>query len=479
MAANPDRLSALDAAFLDLETPLAPLTVGWTLLFAGRAPTPAALRRHLGARLDALPRLRRRLVEPALGLGDPHWVDDGGFDLARHVHAIRLAPPAGAEALRELAATLLAAPLDRRRPLWRTTLVEGLRPSGFALVGQAHHALVDGMAALELGTMLLDAPGASDATPTPGRWAPASPPSAVRVSADAIARRARTMTAFDEATARSALCDAALVAQRLAAPVRERSALERSASAARRIAFASVPLDDLRVAARHHGATVNDALLAAVAVAIGAALARRGEPVATARALVPASTRAADEPGASHANRISFLTVDLPLGARDPADALRLVRGRTNARKRSGESGAADVLLRAADALPPAARSRLTRVAARRARYTLVVSSLAGPREAPTLLGRELVAGWPAVPLTDGHALAIGALSLGGRLHVGLTADAALVPDVADIARDVERALDALRAAPEAVPVPWRARALTRRAQRGASRYTGPPSETA
>ena len=73
----PDRLSALDAAFLDLETARAPLHVGWTLVFDGAPPSLAALRRHVDSRLAGIPRFRRRVVQPALGLGDAHWTDDG------------------------------------------------------------------------------------------------------------------------------------------------------------------------------------------------------------------------------------------------------------------------------------------------------------------------------------------------------------------------------------------------------------------
>src|SRR5436190_15342616 len=106
-----DRLSALDAAFLDIETARAPLHVGWTLRFGGPAPSLSALRRHVDARLGHVPRFRRRVVRPALGLGDAHWTDDVGFDVARHVHALRLAPPAGEAELRELVGVLLSRPL--------------------------------------------------------------------------------------------------------------------------------------------------------------------------------------------------------------------------------------------------------------------------------------------------------------------------------------------------------------------------------
>src|SRR5689334_8890109 len=99
-----DRPSALDLAFLDLETPQAPMHVGWTLRFgagpgaAVGAPSLAALRRHLDARLDAVPRFRRRLAPAGpLGRGGPAWIDDPAFDLARHVFAVSLPAPGATE----------------------------------------------------------------------------------------------------------------------------------------------------------------------------------------------------------------------------------------------------------------------------------------------------------------------------------------------------------------------------------------------
>lgn len=146
-----DRPSALDLAFLDLETPEAPLHVGWTLPFAGRAPALAALRRHIEARLDAVPRFRRHLVRPAAG--PRQWVDDPAFDVARHVFAVAARAPGGPAELRETAGALLSRPLPADRPLWRLYLVDGCA-DGFAIVGQAHHALVDGVAAVEVGLLL-------------------------------------------------------------------------------------------------------------------------------------------------------------------------------------------------------------------------------------------------------------------------------------------------------------------------------------
>jgi hypothetical protein len=175
-------------------------------------------------------------------------------------------------------------------------------------------------------------------------------------------------------------------------------------------------------------------------------------------------------------NRISFLPVELPVGEPDPARVLRLVRARTAAAKAGGDAGALEVLARAADALPGTGRRLLARGAVRAVGFNLVVSNVPGPPVELALLGRPLVAVHPMVPLLHGHALAIGAVSYAGRLHLGLGADAEVVPDVVDIARDLEAAFDALRVAEEpprpgdGVP-PWRARARARRStQRAANR---------
>lgn len=460
MPAAPDRLSALDAAFLDLETGRAPLHIGWTLTFDGGPPSLAALRRQIDSRLPGLPRFRRRVVEPPLGLGDPHWADDAGFDVARHVHALRLAAPAGPAELRELAGVLLADPLDRTRPLWCMTLVTGLRDGGFALVGQAHHALVDGAAALELAALLLDPARAPARRTAPARWTPAAPPSAPAALGSAVRRRASDAPAAARSLTAARGIARAAGGFLLPAPG---TTLERSLTRERSTSYASAPLEDVRAAAHRHRATVNDALLAATAVALGAALARRGEHPPAVRALVPASTRGEQEHATQHGNRVSFLAVDLPLGERDPARVLKTVALRTRARKRSGESGAGDALLRSADLLPAAGRGALARAVTKAARFTLTVSSVTGPAEPLALLGRELTGAWPAVPLLDGHALSIGALSYAGRLHCGIFADALAVPDATEIARDLERALDALRSAPPAAATPWRARARARR----------------
>jgi WS/DGAT/MGAT family acyltransferase len=470
-----DRPSALDLAFLDLETPQAPLHVGWTLRFGGAPPSLAALRRHMEARLHGVPRFRRRLIRPPFGLGAPQWADDPGFDVARHVFAVTLQTPGSQAQLRDVAGALLSRPLPVDRPMWTMYLLAGLHDGGFALVGQAHHALLDGVAAVEVAQLLF---GEAERRGSRTAWTPARPasmPHVARVTAGARARAAagtaRTIGSAVGPRAGVMLREAARTVESMARPV-PTTALDRSAGARRRLAYASVPLEAVRAAGRRHDATINDVLLAACSLALRVGLRRHDDHPTSLRALVPVNLRGAGPGDGALGNRISFLPIDLPVGEPDPRRVLRIVRGRTAAAKSGSDAAAVDVIAGAADALPDLARRLLTRAAARAVGFNVTISNIPGPSVELSLLGRPLTAVYPMVPLLHGHALSIGGLSYCGRLHLGLAADAAVLPDVVDIGRELEGAFDALRLddGDDGHPVPpWQARARERR-QRAASR---------
>ena len=113
---SPQRLSALDASFLAVESPSAHMHVGWAATFAapehGPRPGFGELFAHIAGRLGRAPRYRQRLAPDALGLHAPLWVDAEDFDPAEHIHH------SAAERLEDLADAVLSEPLRRDRPLW-------------------------------------------------------------------------------------------------------------------------------------------------------------------------------------------------------------------------------------------------------------------------------------------------------------------------------------------------------------------------
>jgi WS/DGAT/MGAT family acyltransferase len=169
----PERLSPLDASFLFAEHRSAAMHVGAVMTFAQPVDgpfDPDAFSALIGERLALVPQYRRKLRAVPGGLGLPVWVDDPDFDLAFHVRRSALPAPGGADILRELVGRLLSRRLDRTRPLWEVYLVEGLAGGGFAVVTKTHHAMVDGLASIDI------APPCSTPPRSPGRPRPTGGP---------------------------------------------------------------------------------------------------------------------------------------------------------------------------------------------------------------------------------------------------------------------------------------------------------------
>ena len=125
-----EQLSALDAAFVYLESPRTPMHIGGVYLFDAVKAGPdfgyRVVRAHVESRLAIARTFRQRLVEVPLAMGHPYWVEDPDFDLDLHMPHIGVPRPGGKDELMRLAADIFARPLSRRRPLWEMTFVDGL-----------------------------------------------------------------------------------------------------------------------------------------------------------------------------------------------------------------------------------------------------------------------------------------------------------------------------------------------------------------
>src|SRR5215208_2143120 len=177
------QLTGLDATFLHLENANQFGHVAGLSIFS-RPGEPGydpyeAWRTQLRERLSRLPPLRRRLVEVPLGLDHPSWINDPDFDLDFHVRHTAVPPPGNDEKLATTVSRLIARPLDRRRPLWLSYVIEGLSDDRFAVLTIFHHAAVDGASGVELLTLMLD-----DAHDAPSDPAPAPPWQPERIPSD-------------------------------------------------------------------------------------------------------------------------------------------------------------------------------------------------------------------------------------------------------------------------------------------------------
>ena len=151
-----DRLTPIDASFLHQEGPVSHMHIGGVTIVEGPPPTMEEFLGEIRTRLHLVPRYRHKLAYTALDSGRPVWIDDPNFNLEYHVRHTALPSPGTWEQLQELTARIFSQQLDRSKPLWEMWLIEGLEENRFALITKTHHSLIDGIAGIDLATVLFD-----------------------------------------------------------------------------------------------------------------------------------------------------------------------------------------------------------------------------------------------------------------------------------------------------------------------------------
>ncbi|WP_354700660.1 Putative diacylglycerol O-acyltransferase [Paraconexibacter sp. AEG42_29] len=455
------RLTPVDSAFLKVETNRAHMHIGWSATFTvapGAArPTVAGLRDRAAARLHWLPRCRQRLSASPLGpLGEPRWVDDERFDLDAHIVELTGAETVVSdESFARLRDAVLSEPLDRTRPLWQVVLVPRLGDGRVAVVGRVHHAMADGTAALLLAGLLLDA-DAEDGAPVP--WTPAAAPGRLNAAAGALGdgagvarslvregigavRRPRSRAQAGLRTARQ-LVDT--VREDLLSPASPSGSIVNAANGPRRTLVGHrIPLADVRAARAAHGGTINDVALAIASGALRALTIESGHEPVPLKAMIPVSVRRPEEYG-ELGNRISQVTVWLPLHLDSAGARLADVRRQTERFKQTGRADGQQTLLRGVGLLRGPARDAALRVAASAHAFNLTVSNVRGPRDPLRLFGAQLDELCPVVPIGHAHGLAVGMVSHDQDLHLGLHADPDALPRAVDLPRLLSAEVDAL-----------------------------------
>lgn len=458
---RPDRLTALDAGFLRLETPTTPMHIGGAFVLEGGPLRDSAgririddARAHVAARLRRLPRFRCRVAEVPLGLGRPTWVEDEHFDIARHVKVVDVRGDGSEQDLLDLCADIYATPLDRDHPLWELALVDGLTDGRVGLVERVHHALIDGVGGVELAAAIFDLePDTDDSVPASAGGAPTDP-GATRRLVDAIVEQAvdpvvTTGRLLSSARSPRRLGErtlgAAAIVRDLAGPRAAPAPFNGPPGPGRVLRSVPLPIDDVRAVGAAAGGTVNDVVLVTVAGAL-----RRWfdavdmEPIDV-HVLVPVSTRA-HALGEGPGNQVGAVLVELPVAEADPRRRLDLVHARMARLKRVHEGEGTAELLGAVDHLPAPIHGRLIRLVATQSVVNIVVTNVPGPPAPLYFLGARIEHIVPVVPLGAQLGLGVAVLSYCDRLTISLFADPEAVPDLGLLGRAVADEFDEVRA---------------------------------
>ncbi len=435
-----DRLKSLDAEFLYLEDRVAHMHIAGACVFPNPPPSYDDLVGLIAGKLHESPRYRQRVRSVPFELGRPIWADDPHFDVGYHVRDTALPAPGDDAAFTRLMGRLMSQPLDRKRPLWEAWLVEGLENDRWALVFKVHHAMVDGIAGVELLTVLLDLT-ADIVRLEPKPWSPQPEPtgaakvvdawSGLAEDAIATARRFAGVVRHPE----QAVSVTTSTVQGLTRYLRNMgfttsSVTEGSIGPHRSWAHATASLDEVKAVGRAFGGTVNDVILSAITSSFRELMLAHGEDVSTTtiRSLVPVSTRQNDHRGVPD-NRVSAMLFDLPVAIADPVERLAAVCDGMSVRKESSMIEAGEVITTVGDLAPPMLMGALSRAGVRlmqrnpQRSIDTITTNVPGPQFPLYCLGSEMLEYRPFVPIMHGMRLNTAILSYNGKLFFGVTGD--------------------------------------------------------
>lgn len=483
-------LSALDAAFLYLETPEMPMHVGGMYLL--QLPEDYEgdfydnFKAMIASRLHLAPVFTRKLALMPFELANPLWIEDDDIDLDYHIRRIVLPKPGTREQLEKYVGRLHSSLLDRSRPLWEFYVIEGVGGEGsrqLAFYSKVHHAALDGQAAMKLASTVLDV----SAVPRRVKPLPARPGRRqyqlgigellLEGATHGVSQVAR-LAALAPSLAVGAAKAAAKAAAGAAAVVRNgvaqralpklpswpkewvlgpRTHFNVAITNQRSFASTSLPLAQVKATGKALDATINDVVLALCSGALRRYLDDYGKvPDKSLIAAVPISTRAADDE--SQTNQVLMLPVSLASNLKDPLARLRAIQASAEKVKAlTGGSMKAKITFdlpslgvpwlmsglvslfgksRIANAMPPIAN--------------VVISNVPGPQMPLFMAGACVLTMSPVSIPVHGVAINITVQSYDGHLDFGITACRRAVPDVKTIASYIEGALAELAlAAPQ------------------------------
>lgn len=423
------RLTGEDASFLSFESDCRPMqlgavavvsSAGW-LLPDGELDGNR-LRHLIAERALSIPTLRQTLSRAPI-TGWPIWLHDSSLDIDLHV---RFAEPAANEAeVAERAGDSMLQALDRERPLWRVVVVPGSPGAKtFSLIFQAHHALVDGIAGIDLLALLFDRD-----RPLPEKATPRRDLSHVRrdelfrIAAAPTVGASCFLNALGAKHRRRDLRrkSVALVRtiSRLLTPGPRLNLHAKAGKAERSLTWFELEDRPLRLARGRLGGTPNDLVLAAVARAVDETNGGARRHVLRWRAAVPVSFRRRSERYAA-GNRIGLQLVRLDSAGGSISRSVRRIERQTGRQASGGDAEGYAVLTDLTAWTGQRSQRLLHWIAATVHSYAVLVTNVPGPSRPYTFGGATLEAIYPLVPLFGGQALSVGVVRYAGRLRVGV-----------------------------------------------------------
>ena len=391
---------------------------------------------------QAVPRFRQRVVDPALGVGNPVWVEDPDFNLDYHFRRLRLPEPGTQRQFFDLAQNLAMTPFDKARSPWEATLVEGLQGGRAGYVLKLHHATSDGLGIIQLLSRVLGkqrestaravpaVSGGGKRAPTPAQLASRQLRSSLFALPSEAAGTVSTLTRSikdwirDPQTARKGSAYLSSARSVLGNKPVPGSGLFRKRSLSWRFDGIEIPLADLKAAAKAAQGSLNDVFLAGLIGGFRRYHDEMGVSLARMPVGFPISLRTEND--AMGGNKFAGSQYAAPLDIVDPVERVRHIQ---NFVKETRAEPALDIMIRL---MPVVTRLPLAAVTAMTADFTKAqdaqISNVPGIAYPVYMGGAEITHFYPFAPV-PGCGMMIVMMSHNGRCCIGINSDRAAVTE--------------------------------------------------
>ncbi len=447
------QLTGLDASFLYLETPNAPMHISGLAIYDPSTAPGGAVRfkqiiENTTARIQRLPTLSKRLVTVPMGLDHPYWVSDGFFDPEFHIRHLALPKPGDWRQLCILISRIHARPLDRKRPLWELYVIEGLDniehlPRGsFAIFTKMHHAAVDGASGTEITAAMHDlSPDAHldnepyavevENEPTDAELLIRAQINSVKQPFRFISVARNTVPGFAQAYTRLRKGELHRVENI------PRTRFNGKISPHRVFQAVHFPLEEIKqIKNAVPGATVNDVAITICGGALRKYLLDKDElPAESLAAMAPINVRNDKERGTG-GNIVSTMTVQVRSDIEDPVERLKIVHAGTADAKELANAVGAKSMTDYTQFIPSTLTAQAARLASKWGLmnrlspiYNCVITNVPGPQVPLYNTGARMVANYGTGPIVDGMALFHAITSYCGDFAISATSCRVVMPD--------------------------------------------------
>lgn len=452
-------LSPVDQLFLWLEQRQQPMHVAGLQLFSFPEDAGPHYIRDLAESMRSYKQpkapFNQRIVNR---FGQNYVTEDKQFDIEHHFRHKALPKPGRIRELLTLISAEHSSLLDRQRPLWELHLIEGIRGKQFALYTKVHHAMIDGVAAMRMGTKALtDDPNERDLPPF---WAHPmldhKSSKQITNPVQAMGKLARVGTGVGKQIAtvptlartvyqmtQKAKSDPDYVSV-FQAP---QTILNQKITGSRRFAAQSYATERFRTIGKAFGCTLNDVVLAVCSSALrNYLISQNALPDAPLIAMVPVNLRA--EGDSSTGNQIAMVLANLGTHIADPANRLRTIKASMDeAKARYRQMTPAEILNLTGLIMAPMGLHLLTGLAPEWRAFNVVISNVPGPKKPLYWNGAKLEGMYPVSIALNQIALNITLTSYCDQLEFGIIGCRRTLPSMQRLLDYFENGLNELEVA--------------------------------